>query len=195
MHHRRHQRAPRVLFDVDEVLVDFQGPAFDIIEELTGTRYTAHDFQVWDVFETFDAITRAAIWKQIERPGWCFNLKPFERAKQGVAKAREMGFDVFTVTSPHHGMTWYYERVEALRVNFGIQKNRVIQTSAKFGYGGDAFVEDNPEHITAWAEEHPDGVAMLWDLPNTKTLGHDELRVRSWDEIEAKLQGILDARY
>lgn len=173
-----------LLFDVDEVLLDFQTPLFDIIEELTGVRYQAEDFQVWDIFEAFDQDTKNKIWKQIERPGWCYSLKPFRAAQAALEEFRSWGnVDIYALTSPHHGLTWYYERVEALKKHFGIDKKHVVQTAAKHMVRGDAFVEDNPDHCLAWRNKHPKGAAMLWHVPNTRTLGHEDIRVRSWQEI------------
>lgn len=189
-------RRIELLLDVDEVLVDFQTPTFEIIEQLTGVRYTPFDFQVWDIFEAFDKETQAAIWKQIERPGWCYSLRPFPEAQAALEEMRswtDVEIDIYALTSPHHGVTWYYERVESLKKNFDIDKKHVHQTSAKFMVGGDAFVEDNPDHCVAWRKRNPKGLAMLRDIPNTRMLGHDDIRVRNWKEIVERVGALRDA--
>lgn len=178
----------RLLVDVDEVLADFQSPALDIIEDLTGTRYKPSDFEIWDMFETFSDAVKKRIFKRIDKRGWCLNLKPFPEAQAAIAEIRSMGVEVFALTSPHHSKSWYYERVEWLKKHYAMPKSHVIQTPAKFLVRGDAFLDDNPSHVEKWRAEHPDKTAMLWHIPNTRTLGLDDIRVRSWDEVKARLE-------
>lgn len=183
-------RRLRVLIDVDEVLADFQSPTFDIIHSHTGRRFTPSDFEVWDIFEALPTMPEVShvpglkdlVCKDIDAKGWCLNLRPFEPAQEAVAKLREFA-DVYALTSPHHSESWYYERVEWLKKHFGMDKKHVIQTKSKFLVRGDVFIDDNPEHIQAWRAEHPDKMALLWHCENTRKLGFEDIRVRTWSEV------------
>lgn len=185
-------RPLRLLFDTDEVFADFQTPTFDIIEQLTGRRYNPVDFDVWDLFQHFDKATQDAIFEHVDQPGWCYALKPFPAAQAAIEEIRQLpNVEVYALTSPHHSQTWYYERVEWLKKHFKMTKHDVIQTPAKFLVRGDAFLDDNPSHVEKWKAEHPDKLAMLWHIENTRLLGMEDIRVRTWEEVLNRIRGIV----
>jgi len=173
---------PRFLVDVDEVLADFQTPAFEAIKRLTGKTYTPGDFLVWDIFSVLSETELGVVFEELERPGFCTSLKPTPGAIDAIRELQ--GFmEVFAVTSPQHNRHWVYERTEWLNEHFKIDKRHVVHTAAKHVVRGAAFLDDNPEHVDHWAHEHPDGLAMLWHIQNTRNLGQGLLRVHSWAEV------------
>ena len=186
MTHRR----KRFLFDADEVLLDFQSACFDILRKFNGRVLTAQDYEVWDFFAELTPEETAYIRGEVSKPGFCRHLKPLPGAQAAVEQMREM-VDVYALTSPWDSPTWVYERNESLKEHFAIGRKHVVQTSAKYLVRGDFFLDDNPDHVTHWAEEHPAGVAMLWHIPNTRKLGHDHFRVRSWAEVLGKVRSTL----
>jgi 5'(3')-deoxyribonucleotidase len=180
----------RFLFDADEVLLDFQNACFEILRKFNGRVLTAQDYLVWDFFVELTPEENAHVRGEVSKPGFCRHLKPLPGAQEAVTKIREL-VDVFALTSPWDSPTWVYERGESLKEHFGFAKKHVVQTSAKYLVGGDFFLDDNPDHVTHWAEEHPNGVAMLWHIPNTRQLGLNQFRVRSWDEVLDKVRNHL----
>jgi 5'(3')-deoxyribonucleotidase len=180
----------RFLFDADEVLFDFQSACFDILRKFNGRVLTADDYLVWDFFVELTTEEKAHVRAEVSKPGFCRNLKPLGWAQDAVTTIREL-VDVYAVTSPWDSPTWVYERNEALKEHFGIDKKHIVQTSAKYLVRGDFFLDDNPDHVTHWASEHPHGVAMLWHIPNTRKLGHEEFRVRSWAEVLDRVRKAL----
>jgi 5'(3')-deoxyribonucleotidase len=183
--------APRFLVDVDEVLADFQTPAFQAMKKVTGLDLTPNDFEVWDMFEGLAPDAMAEVWAHIDQRGWCRSLKPFPAAQEGIERVKSLGFKVYAVTSPHHNEFWYHERVEWLKEHFELDKRHIVQTREKFLVQGNAFMDDNPEHVKHWREAHPNSLAMLWHIENTRTLGMDDIRVKSWDEVVERLKGLL----
>ncbi len=188
-------RRKRLLCDVDEVLADLHEAIFQILEKVLGLRLTAEDFNVWNLFDTFSPKEQKAIYAEMGKPGFCASLRPKEGAVEAVLKLRRM-VDVYVVTSRFkgHGPTWVFERDAWLREYFGFELDQVIHTSAKFLIAGDAILDDRPDNVTSWLAEHPDGLGMLWDLPNTRTLGCDSLRVRNWRDVTEKVQSLVDRR-
>lgn len=176
--------------DVDEVLADFQTPAFEAIYQVTGRRYTQEDFLVWNIFEVLTKDELKGVDAILEAPGFCTSLQPKPGAIEGVAKIREVA-DVFAVTSPQHNRHWVFERVEWLKYHFGIDKKHVIHAHAKWKVHGDVFLDDKPEHVAEWSMKHPDKLAMLWHIPNTRTLGQGLLRVYTWDEVIQQVEKIV----
>lgn len=182
-----HKRRKRFLIDADEVLFDFQSAAFSILHKLNGRVLTSSDYHVWDLFSEIRPDEKDHLIAEISKPGFCRDLKPLPGAQEAVRQLRAV-VDVYAVTSPWTSPTWVYERNASLEEHFSINKKHIVQTSAKYLVKGDFFLDDNPTHVTEWSAAHPDGVGMLWHIPNTRNLGLDHQRVRSWDEVHAKVQ-------
>ena len=176
------RRRKRLLIDVDEVLVDFQTPALGALERLTGRKLRPDDYEVWDMFSLFSDEEKKLVFAEVEKPGFCRSLEPKPGAIEAVKALREM-VDVFAVTSHFTSPTWVHERDAQLTEEFGFKRREVVHTSAKFLVDGEFFLDDNPAHVTAWSEEHPKGVAMLWHIPNTRKLGMDDIRMKTWEQV------------
>jgi 5'(3')-deoxyribonucleotidase len=173
---------PDFLVDVDEVLCDFQNPAFALIKEVTGMVLTPEDFDTWDIFSCLKEHEADEVFNLMEQPGFCASLQPAPGAVEFIQEMREYA-NVYVVTSPQHNRHWVYERTEWLRENFDLQKKQIIHTAAKYMVQGDAFLDDKPEHIENWSKKNPNGLAMLWHTPNTRNLGQGLLRVKTWAEV------------
>jgi 5'(3')-deoxyribonucleotidase len=86
-------------------------------------------------------------------------------------------------------MPWMTERTEWLGDYFGWTKAEVVFTSAKYLVIGDAFLDDKPEHVANWTAHHPNGLGMLWRIPNTRTMTeYDKYRVTSWQQVIDRLR-------
>jgi len=184
-------RRKRLLLDVDEVLVDFQKPAFGLLEKLCGRKLGPEDLDVWDMFTLFTEEEKQTVIAEIEKPGFCRALQPKDGAIQAVKDLRNL-VDVYAVTSHFTSPTWVHERDAQLMEEFGFKKREIVHTSAKYLISGDYFLDDNPSHIEAWRSEHPNGIAMLWHIHNTRNLGFDDIRMKSWPEVFDRIKSTLD---
>lgn len=184
-------RRKRLGMDVDEVMFDFITPGLAIAKQVTGRTITPHDYEVWDMFTIFSAEEKAAIFAELEKPGFCRSLQPIPGAIEAVRELRKM-VDVYPVTSHFHSLTWVAERDASLMETFHFERRQIIHTSSKFLVATDAFLDDNPSHVKEWSEEHPLGLAMLWHIPNTRTMTQfDPLRVKTWEEVLKRVEEIL----
>ena len=170
--------------DADEVLFDFQTPVFEMHERLHGKKIDHYSYagDEWDMFKAFSEEEKKAIFAECEKPGWCRSLKPLPGAIEAVRELREH-VDLFCATSHFHSETWVYERDHSLMEHFGFKKHEIIHTGAKFLIGADIALDDKPDHVTSWSMEHPDGLAMLWPIPNTRNMPLDEFRVTGWADV------------
>lgn len=182
----------RLLVDVDEVLGDFQTPTFDIIHRLFGRKITHHDFDVWDCFSLLSEQERKDVFVEVSKPGFCTNIRPIPGAFEAIEQLRQF-VDVYAVTSHFpQSATWVHERDEWLVNHFKFSRRSIVHTSAKYLVRGDAFLDDNPDHVRNWLNEYPEGLGMLWHIPNTRKLPHDDIRVRSWGEVSERVKSMLD---
>ena len=177
----------RLLVDVDEVLADFQTPVLQLVLNLFGRKMTPYDFEDWDLFGAFEPKERTRLFEEIRKPGFCLQFEPKEGAVEAVEELRKFA-DVIPVTRPFPGPTWAHDRTTWLEDKFGFKEPDIISTASKQYIRGDAFLDDNPKHVVEWMAEHPEGVGMLWHIPNTRKLTeYDPLRVRTWDEVVHKV--------
>lgn len=184
-------RRKRLLIDVDEVLADFQTPAFELLEKHCGRKLAPEDYEVWDMFSLFTPEEKKVVFAEIEKPGFCESLKPKHGAAIAVDKLRDM-VDVVAVTSHFRtSPTWVFERDKWLAQYFAFKGAEIIHTSAKACVVGEYFLDDNPTHVGLWQNEHPAGIAMLWHIPNTRKLGMDDIRMKSWDDVIARVRATL----
>lgn len=179
----------RFLTDVDEVLCDFQGPALEICADVLKRPLSLHEFKEWDIFSILTPEERAQVFPILEAEGFCSSLEPLPGAIEAIREIRKFA-DVFAVTSQFHSVTWVTERTKWLQDRFEMQKGDIVYTPTKYLVTGDAFLDDKPDHVTNWEYHHPDGLAMLWDMPNTRTLKHGGVRVYDWNQVITKLEAL-----
>lgn len=180
----------RLLIDVDEVLGNLQTPIFEIVHRLFGKKMTPFDYDGWDLFGIFSEAEQRGIFREMRKPGFCSSIQPTPGAVEVIHELRKH-VDVYPVTSPFDSHTWVSERYAWLHRHFDFERKEVVFTGSKFLVVGDAFLDDNPDHVTSWSEAHPEKLAMLWHLPNTRTLTqYDYLRVKSWDALLEKVRAL-----
>lgn len=171
---------PIILVDVDEVFAELQGIVLFALAWMRGEEVIPN-FENWDFFSIMSQEEKKEIRKIMESQGFCYNL-PFVRgAKEAVEELREMG-QVLAVTSPLMAPYWGVERTFWLKDKLGFQRDEIIQTSGKQWVPGDIFIDDKLENLEKWKTHWPDGLTVLWRLPNTSHLTFDGPSVRSWDE-------------
>lgn len=171
--------------DVDEVLADFAEGTFRLAKYVLGREVSDfnYDGTRWELFALYSPEERDRLIAECEKPGFCESLKVRPGAPEAVAVLREH-VDLFAVTSHFHSPTWVYERDRWLKRHFAFEKSNIVHTSAKFLVNADICLDDNPKHVTSWQAEHPDGLAMLWHIPQTRNMpGLDEYRVHTWPEV------------
>ena len=182
-----------ILLDCDGVLADFTTIALDLIEQETGRRYTEKEIPRWDIFESmgFPELW-TAFGVKAAQPGFCFGMKPYPKAKAAVKKLSEH-YDVVIVTAPVDAPPWMYERAHWLGEHFEMSRKKVIFAHEKQLVHGDCFVDDKPANVIAWAEAHPDGVAVLWDHPYNRSVELPEgiIRTSDWRALHSMLKDLL----
>lgn len=180
----------RFLIDVDEVLSDFQTPVLKVVGELFGRHMTPYDFETWDLFSVFTKEERKALFEVIGRPGFCSTFEPKPGAVEAIQELRQI-VDVHPVTRAFPSPTWHHDRTIWLMAMFGFPEPDIVSTASKHLVGGHGFLDDNPEHVEDWNAEYPNGQAMLWHIPNTRTLTqYDHFRVRSWEQVIERVKAL-----
>lgn len=185
-------RRPVLLLDCDGILSDFIGAALLALHAESGLSIEREAIRTWEVFDSLPPEAQAyrtRVYDLLKAKLGCVSMCVYDGAKEGVARVQELA-EVVIVTSPFPGSdTWMSEREKWLKSHFGLTRDHVIHTSAKHHVKGDFFVDDKTDHVVKWAEAHPAGRAMLW---NMKYNENDELpdnvsRIVGWDQLHARV--------
>jgi len=179
----------RFLIDVDDVLAAFAQQACVEISKILGRVWTYDDAPKddWDMFGNLDPDTMEKLNAVMHAPGWCASLPVVEGSQAFVADLKELcKGGVFACTSHMHTRNWTFERDNWLGEHFGIDRDHIAHTSAKFICGGDFYLDDKPPSIYTWQRDprNREGRAMLWSTDHNRRLeGHDDIRVHDFDEV------------
>lgn len=192
-------RKTLVNLDCDGPLAQFVEGFLDMIEEETGHRFGPSVVTEWEIVDSpfFQALAMEvdrdpkelsdAVWRRVNRIGFCSSLRPVEGAREAVERLRELDAEVEVVTSPLlTSPTWMTERVEWLRRHFGFRKDQIHLVAKKHRVPGDFLVDDKPSHVGSWREAAKDagwhGQGLLWSAPYNLDV-EDMGRVDDWAAV------------
>lgn len=177
----------RVLLDCDGVLADYTGQCSRELKRKFGITLDAEDLATWDFSKQLAPVVRAYLEEIQKGAEFWEDIDRIEGADAAVTAIQLSGHEIHVVTSPHFDcIGWAWSRRKWLKRHFGIKPENVTITQSKFLVGGDVFVDDKPEHVTAWVKERTardtrKGRAFLVDAPYNQ--GVDvALRIRAWDD-------------
>jgi 5'(3')-deoxyribonucleotidase len=170
----------RILLDCDGVLSDFSTATLQGI----GSDRTAADVFQWDIFGCIEAWhgreQKQQALANCEVEEFWRDMPEMPGAQAFLSELRALSSDIWIVTTSWPACrTWDIVRREWLLQHFQIPMGRVIRTDNKHPIKGDIFIDDKPEHVLAWAAEHPAGRAFLLDAPYNQ--GHSCIRVTHSD--------------
>lgn len=177
---------PRFLLDVDQVLTPFVDRLLPIIQGVLGRPWHWSELPntEWNMFSVLTPWQLKAVEAIMAQPGFCSTFQADPNAWHAVCELHKL-CEVFAVTAPAKGAHWIPERTLWLQDKFTIPSDRIIYTEAKSVISGDFFLDDHPHNVTAWAQEHPNGVPMLWTTDHNRRLRGpaDEYRVEGWANV------------
>lgn len=175
---------PVILVDCDGVLLDFNTPAYEVVEEVTKVYIPLDERVRWDICgDPRIAEHRNEIERRWRLDDFARRIKPYPRAPEAI-KALRMRNSVFALTAHMRGSeTWVHIRDELLIREFGFEHKEIIHTHAKHMVRGDVFIDDKPAHIEHWQSTYPQSVAILWDQPYNRD-SWVRLRARKWDDVQ-----------
>lgn len=179
----------RVLLDVDGVLGDFCGHLLNFMSSIEGLgELPAKDeLTKWDIFEFFNEEQKTAAHAILSSGHFWAVMPTIEGARRAVSSMEAADLVVHYVTSPWDAcFGWADVRRDWLIRNFGATKKIIHTASEKHLYRGNVFVDDKPDHVYAWANEHKTDsgphTAFMFDQPYNK---HEKWpnRLHGWTDF------------
>ena len=176
---------PRLLLDVDGVLANFDEALFDVLVEIGGPRYTAHDMKGWFIEDQIDEAFRPELRRRMRLPGFCSGLEPYPGVVEAVTRLNTVADVYFVTAAMYDAPFWMWEREQWLVRTFDVHARQILFAHAKFLVQGDVFVDDRPKNAELWHHHFPLGKAFLWDQPyNSRTTsGTGVVKTLDWDEV------------
>jgi 5'(3')-deoxyribonucleotidase len=186
-------KRPVLLLDVDGVICDFIGAALLALRAESGVSIPRESITTWEIFDSIPEELqkyKTKTYGLLKARLGCVSMRPYDGSKPGVKRLQELA-EVVIVTSPFPDSdTWMSERERWLGIHYGIKRTHIIHTCSKHHVKGDIFIDDKTSHVVTWADAHPQGHALLW---NMKYNEQDELpdnvsRVVGWDQLHARVE-------
>lgn len=182
----------RLLFDMDDTLVDLHGPWVRSVNNKMGWDIHKWDLTTWDR-------KPEEVWQSILRiPGFFEALDWVQGARQAMIDIPER-HDIYIVSSPavweackgKYHWTWAKMRVP----NIIPSMDRLVLTRSKHIIQGDVLIDDNWDNLEKWLDAHPYGAGIVYTQPwnmRDENLSFKH-RERIWRMLEwTELPGILD---
>ena len=141
--------------DMDGVCYDFVGAA------AKWSGFKKEDATGFDIFGSWGA---PGLWtafdKHVQEKGFCLGLDLLPGAQWLVGAIQRVA-DVLIVTSPYRDAPyWAYEREQAIRRDFGIERDMVMSVRSKQYARVDVLIDDKPANIVSFP-----GNTILVDQP------------------------------
>ena len=156
------KRKPRVLFDMDDVIVDFLGGLLENFNYKYGTNFSKKDVDVWNLEHTLGS----NVWGIMNEPGFFLNLKPKGNSIEIIKRIIDNGFDVLIVTACDPDA--YKEKLEWIKHHMPyFNKGRLIPCSEKSVIWGDILIDDKIANLHNFAKIGF-GEAVIFDMNHNK---------------------------
>jgi len=179
------------LFDLDGTLADFEGPMRRDLDRLAGPGEPS--FEVHDRSAPAYVGAREQLIKS--HPGWWLSLPRLALGFELLQLTRELDYQVQILTSgPHDTPSAWSEKVAWCHVNID-RAVRVTVTEDKRLVEGTLLVDDSPQFLADWLEEHERGWGIMPAHRSNASFRHP--RVIRCDganlaEVRARLQALRE---
>lgn len=175
----------QILLDCDGILADFATAYLNVVEKVTGQKYTVDQLTNYDYLKALTEIDNVyvkSINDLIRQKEFCASISVYTSAKEGFELLKRYG-EIIIVTSPMRDAPyWMYERSVWLQTHFGIGKENIIFTSRKECVQGDIFIDDSIDMYEKWKNVHPNKNALLWARPWNSSYECTN-KINCWDEL------------
>jgi len=143
------------LFDMDETLVNFQGPLRERLLEMKGPEEETPE-NLWAMPDHWYARAQAIK----KEPGFWRNLPKLQWGWDVLDIAREIGFDIHVLTKgPTTGSVAWSEKVDWVRENLP-EATLHITDDKRIAYGR-VFVDDYWPFMELWLKNRPRGLGIV----------------------------------
>lgn len=144
------------LLDVDGVIADFCGGVDAFVTKWGAEK---REWRHWGIKNVYPVHADELI-SRVRDAGFAATLPEIPRAVESVRRLIATGARVVFVTSPmSDSPTWCFDRKTWLADRFGDVE--IVFAKRKDLVRGDVFVDDTPEHVSAWWDRNPSARAFL----------------------------------
>lgn len=182
-------RPMTIYVDLDDTVLDWNGHLdyrLSCFEEMRAVP-RAHERTSWDLFADLTDRQRRRMRHILNEPTFYSSLGPLPGAVDGIRRLRELGNEVFFLTTPYPSnpncADGKYKSVEKW---FGqTMRNRTVLTHDKTIVRGDVLIDDRP--VIEGSVDEPDWARIIFDQPWNQGVGGTRLRSWSNDAVDLAL--------
>ena len=179
------------LFDMDGTLADYERQMrrdLKKLEALDEAQYGLHDRGAPKYFGSRLELIKA-------QSGWWLSLPKLPLGFDLLRTAEELGFHIQILTmGPHDTPSAWSEKVQWCH-KYIDRSVKVTVTEDKSIVYGSLLVDDSPDFILGWLDNHPDGLGVLPAQPLNE--GFEHPRAIRYDgtnleAVQARMKAVLD---
>lgn len=186
----------RIACDVDGVIANLHDEWYRRYNRDYNDNLTMDRVLTWDVHKFVKPECGTLVYRYLADPDLYDNIQPIEGAVEGVRRLREMGHEVFYVTSCTYGMVdqkarWLERFGFATPRDNGASLPRdLIVANSKQYIKADLLIDDAAHNIADWVDENRSR-GILFDYPHNRSLDNDKpstfwtwaTRLNNWSQI------------
>jgi 5'(3')-deoxyribonucleotidase len=177
----------KLLLDCDGVVFGFHTHVSDIL----GLSKKYADFKSREITDDLDEREKKLYYELMATPEFWGTLPLLDKTAPAIVKAaRKADHRIRWSTSPWTSCKeWGFMRYSLLREHFDAHPRDVHIGTAKEDIAADVFIDDLVENVEKWQQEHPMGLAYVFEAPYNEKDGKAFQRI-NWKGI-AKMLGVL----
>lgn len=171
---------PIVLFDSDDVTVDFLGMWVDKVNQEYGTDICTDQVKNWNIMRCFPSLTKEQVFGVLEDTRIWHRLNPMPDSQRYLSMLYEEGYELYLATAT--SLATCEHKRQRLKYLFPfLDDNHIIISHNKQMIRGDVLIDDGPHNLVGGEYfkilfERPHNLSF----PNEK---YDMHRVKEWSEV------------
>lgn len=157
-------RRPRVIFDMDDVIVEYIESVLEDYNKDKNTNYKIKDCTTWTLSDIFGK----DILNYLNTKGRFENLKIKRKSTVYIKEIIDSNrYDVFIVTACKPEA--YLEKLKWLKTYMPyFNENRLIPATEKSSVWGDVIIDDKADNIIKYIDIMPNAIGLLYNMPHNK---------------------------
>ncbi|QUH21784.1 5' nucleotidase, NT5C type [Alkaliphilus sp. B6464] len=154
-------RKPRILLDMDDVIVDFLGAIVKILNDRNCTNYTIDQCKTWNLAEHYGEESISIM----KEEGFFLNLRPKNDSIEVIKRMYLCGkYDIRIVTASMPNA--YKEKLKWIRKHMPFfNEKHFVSCNDKSSVWGDILIDDAEHNLIDFAEI---GEGIIYDMPHNQ---------------------------
>ena len=179
---------PVILFDSDDVSVDFMEMWLQEINRLYGCGLKPEQIKNWNLMQYFPDLTREQVFGVLDDINIWQNLNPIPESQRYLSLLHKEGYELYLVTATPYSQC--HHKCKRLQQLFPfLDDEHIIISHNKQMIRGDMLIDDSPYNLV-----YGEYSKILFDRPHNQKFPNDEYdmhRAKGWSDVYRLIHDIF----